>query len=257
MMWLSGQHESNGFQKHGLSRLYSWLCQTRSSLFSSLCLDTHNAAAFLRPTNEKLFCYDYYEEQWCLCMDNDMLSWHLWPWWLITGGHLYFPLRCMIALLNLHFKGDIQHKLLQVSPTSAQLSAHWWCMQTPHLQGGGCAWAICFKEKYACRTSSWNHLRQATKCRYFCVIYISHRTMFLIPWKIFCRYHSLELLLFTKGQQSCSSAILRNWVSLWLSMLSSHRNCFLEGLPDSGSLYLPSYQITVINMAQWVRLNLQ
>lgn len=48
MVWLSGQCESKGYQKCGLSRLSFGLCQAWSSLFSSLCLDTHNAAAFLR-----------------------------------------------------------------------------------------------------------------------------------------------------------------------------------------------------------------
>lgn len=157
----------------------------------------------------------------------------------------------------MHFKGDIQHTLLQMSPTSAQLSAHWQCLQTPCLHGGGSARATCFKGRYACSTSSRNHLRQSTKFRWFCMIYIRNRTMFLIPWTIFCRFLSLESHLFSKGQQSCSSAIIRDWELLWFSMLSSHRNCFLEEVPTSGSLYLPSYQTTVINMAQWVHLNLE
>lgn len=98
--------------------------------------------------------------------------------------------------------------------------------------------------------------RDKHKFRCFCVIYISHRTMFLIAGTIFCTYLSLEPFLSCKGEQSCSSAILRNSASLWFSMLSPHRNCFLEGLPEWESLYLPSYQITVINTAQWVCLNL-
>lgn len=65
-------------------------------------------------------------------------------------GTPVFPPKCTIAVLNVHFKGDIQHKLLQMLPTSAQLSAPWRCPQTPHMQGGGCARATCFKGRYAC-----------------------------------------------------------------------------------------------------------
>lgn len=86
------------------------------------------------------------------------------------------------------------------------------------------------------------------------MIYISHRTMFLTPWTFFFRYLSCEPHLFSKGQQSCASAILRNWVSLRFSMLGSHRICFLEGLSDSEILYLPSCQITVINLIKLILL---
>ena len=252
-MWWSGQHESKGCQKSGLSRLcssarpgpvslasYSWihivLLHSWDLLMKSFFITIvmrHNDSMML--VHGQLYCCHGICDPSDLSLGDTCIS----PWgvrllcWTCTSRVTFNASYCRCHLLLPRF---------QLISSACK----------PHTsREGGCARASSFKGRCACRTSSWDHPRQAAKFRCFCMTCISHGTMFLIPWTIFCRYLSLKPLTFSKRQQSCSSATLINCVSPWFRILSSHRNCFLESLPESGSLYLPSYQITVINMAQW------